>query len=72
MTAVEGDFKRGDLVACVTADGREVARGLANYTAAEARCLLRRSSEDIEAQLGYAHEAEFIHRDNMILSTTQT
>lgn len=68
MTDVEGSFRRGDLVACVTADGEEIARGLANYSAAEARRLLRRPSENIETELGYAREEEFIHRDNMVLS----
>lgn len=69
MTAVEGNFQRGDLVACVTAGGEEIARGLANYSASEARRLLRQPSEKIEAQLGYARDEEFIHRDNLVVST---
>src|SRR5699024_1120227 len=67
MVAVNGRFQRGDLVACVTTTGEEVARGLANYSAAEANRLLRQPSEKIETELGYAREAEFIHRDNLVL-----
>ena len=68
MIAVEGDFRRGDLIACVTAEGSEIARGLANYSAEEAQALLRQPSENIAARLGYMREEEFIHRDNMVLS----
>lgn len=67
MVAVEGGFHRGDLVACVTAEGQEIARGLANYSAAEANRLLRQPSEKIESRLGYVRETEFIHRDNLVL-----
>ncbi len=68
MTAVDGEFRRGDLVACVTPEGDEVARGLANYDASEARRLLGHPSEHIVDVLGYAGESEFIHRDNMVLT----
>ncbi len=68
MTAVDGEFRRGDLVACVTPEGDEVARGLANYDASEARRLLGQSSENIPHVLGYAGESEFIHRDNMVVT----
>ena len=49
------------------AAGVELARGLANYAAAEARLLCRRSSTDIEGLLGYSAEPEMIHRDNLVL-----
>lgn len=64
---VEGDFERGAVVACVAPDGKEIARGLANYGAAEARRILGHSSHEIEAVLGYVDEAELIHRDNLVL-----
>jgi glutamate 5-kinase len=44
-----------------------VARGLVNYSAAEARRILRRPSAEIEAILGYMDEPELIHRDNLVL-----
>lgn len=67
VTAVHGDFRRGELVVCEGADGREIARGLVNYPASEARRIMGRSSDSIESILGYVDEPELIHRDNMIL-----
>ncbi|MCA1974174.1 MAG: glutamate 5-kinase, partial [Caenispirillum sp.] len=67
VTAVEGEFGRGAAVACRAPDGREVARGLVNYSSAEARRIARRPSSEIEALLGYLDEPELIHRDNMVL-----
>jgi glutamate 5-kinase len=67
MTAVQGDFSRGDVIAVRAADGREIARGLANYASAEARLLCRKPSTDIEALLGYVAEPEMVHRDNLVL-----
>jgi glutamate 5-kinase len=67
MTAVEGGFLRGDVIAIRDAQGAEVARGLANYSASEARLLCRKSSVDFERLLGYAAEPEMIHRDNLVL-----
>jgi glutamate 5-kinase len=67
MTAVQGDFSRGDVIAIRATDGREVARGLANYASAEARLLCRKPSTDIEALLGYVAESEMVHRDNLVL-----
>jgi glutamate 5-kinase len=68
MTAVEGDFSRGDVIAVRSPTGREVARGLANYASSEARLLCRKSSGDFERLLGYVAEAEMIHRDNLVLT----
>ncbi len=67
VTAVQGEFERGDVVACVDAEGREIARGLVNYSAAETARILRRKSTEIEAILGYVDAAELIHRDNLVL-----
>ncbi len=66
---VQGDFERGEVVACVDGDGdgREIARGLVNYSAAETRRILRTPSAEIEARLGYVDEPELIHRDNLVL-----
>lgn len=67
VTAVEGEFQRGAAVACIAPDGREIARGLANYGSGEARLISRRSSQDIESILGYIEEPELMHRDNIVL-----
>ncbi|AZN37115.1 glutamate 5-kinase [Iodobacter ciconiae] len=62
-----GDFLRGDVVSCVDASGLEIARGLANYSAAETRRIMCLPTGQIEATLGYIDESELIHRDNMVL-----
>ncbi|MBN8746576.1 Glutamate 5-kinase [Xylophilus ampelinus] len=67
MMAVEGDFSRGDVIAIRDPQGIELARGLANYSSAEARLLCRRPSSDFERLLGYAAEPEMVHRDNLVL-----
>ena len=68
MTAVQGDFSRGEVIAVRNPQGQEVARGLANYAAHEARLLCRKSSADFEKLLGYAAEPEMIHRDNLVVT----
>jgi len=67
VKAVEGEFDRGAVVACVAPDGREIARGLVNYSAAESRRILGKPSGEIETILGYVDEPELIHRDNLVL-----
>lgn len=67
VVGVEGAFTRGDVIAVRAPDGSEIARGLANYSAAEARLIARKPSSQIEALLGYVNEAELIHRDNLVL-----
>lgn len=67
VRAVEGQFRRGEMVACLDPDGREVARGLVNYSAEEAARIKGLPSDRIEAALGYVDEPELIHRDNMVL-----
>jgi glutamate 5-kinase len=68
ITAVSGEFERGDLVSCVDGQGRERARGLANYSSVEAHALMGKASAQIEATLGYCGEEEMIHRDNLVAS----
>ncbi|XZG70369.1 glutamate 5-kinase [Chitinibacteraceae bacterium HSL-7] len=67
VIAVDGDFQRGEMVACVDADGREIGRGLVNYSALEARRIQRLPTGQIEAVLGFIDEPELIHRDNLVL-----
>ncbi|MFT3719818.1 glutamate 5-kinase [Pseudorhodoferax sp.] len=67
MTAVEGEFSRGDVIAVRDTRGGTIARGLANYASAEARLLCRKPSSEFEGLLGYAAEPEMVHRDNLVL-----
>jgi glutamate 5-kinase len=67
VTHIDGNFERGEVVGCLDPAGKEIARGLVNYSAAETRRILRRASSDIETILGYVGEPELIHRDNLVL-----
>jgi glutamate 5-kinase len=67
VTAVKGVFERGEVVACLDPEGREVARGLVNYPSADAARILRTASVDIESRLGYVETPELIHRSNLVL-----
>ena len=68
VVEVHGEFARGDVIAVRSPVGAEIARGLANYSAAEARLIARKPSSQIEGLLGYANEPELIHRDNLVLA----
>jgi glutamate 5-kinase len=65
---VSGQFGRGDAVAIIGADGREIARGLAGYDAEEARQINGHKSSEIEAILGYVGRAAMIHRDDLVIT----
>lgn len=67
VTAVYGEFTRGDMVRCIDNNGKIVAHGLVNYSSSEACQIIGQSSERIESILGYVDEAELIHRDNMVV-----
>ena len=67
VTAVEGRFDRGDLVACLDPSGDEVARGLVNYDTEQALLLIGKTTRRIEALLGHVDDPELIHRDNLVL-----
>lgn len=67
VRGVRGDFSRGDMVSCRDSEGREVARGLVNYSADEARQIMGSPSQAIEDILGYQMDEELIHRDNLVL-----
>ena len=67
VVEVQGEFARGDVISVRGPEGGELARGLANYSAAEARLIARKPSNRIESLLGYANEPEMIHRTNLVL-----
>jgi len=66
-TAVDGVFERGEVVSVAAPDGREIARGLVNYGAAETARIQHKPTAEIEAALGYIAEPELIHRDNLVI-----
>jgi glutamate 5-kinase len=67
VASVTGEFARGDVVACVDAEGHAVARGLVNYSSGEARLIARRPTAEIATVLGFVEEPELIHRDNLVV-----
>jgi glutamate 5-kinase len=68
MVSVMGDFTRGDVVAIQDLNGREVARGLANYDSAEARLICKKSSAQLGEVLGFVSEQEMVHRTNLLVT----
>jgi glutamate 5-kinase len=65
ILGAEGEFHRGDVVEIVGGDGRAVARGIAQYGAAEVRRLAGRHSREIAEVLGYSYGTEVVHRDDL-------
>lgn len=64
---VEGEFNRGELVICHDSLGKEVARGLVNYSSEEISLIKGQASSQFEGILGYSDDEEVIHRDNLVL-----
>ena len=67
VVACDGSFERGEIVGCFDPEGREIARGLINYSMAETQRILRKPSSEIAAIIGYVNEPELIHRNNLVL-----
>lgn len=68
ITGVEGVFERGDVVACVDSGGKEWARGLINYSAADTRRIMGKPTDKIEEILGSVSDQELMHRNNMVVT----
>lgn len=62
-----GSFSRGDVVRCVDQGGTVIAQGLSNYSAVEVNAMKGLASDDYAEVIGYAAEAEVLHRDNLVL-----
>jgi glutamate 5-kinase len=67
VTGVEGEFGKGDVVCICDTAGTEIARGLSNYSAEDARRLRGLQSEQIVSLAGGAAYPELVHRDNLVL-----
>jgi glutamate 5-kinase len=67
VTGVRGEFGIGDVVRCVDPSGREIARGLAAYSAAEVARIRGLSTRQIAPVLGYSNGSEVIHRDDLVI-----
>ena len=68
VTAVEGDFDKGDAVVIEDKNGVELARGLSAYSSDDAQKIIGRKSSEFEGLLGFRGRDELVHRDDMALS----
>ena len=62
-----GDYKRGDAVTCCNESGKELGKGLINYSSSQVLKIRGKPTSEIERQLGFLSEEELIHRDNFVL-----
>ncbi len=67
VVAVEGVFKKGDLVAVVDPDGFELGRGLSNFSSEELILIQRKPSFEIAGIINRPYSEEVIHRDNLVI-----
>jgi glutamate 5-kinase len=67
VTAIEGEFRRGDVVDVKDRAGRVLARGLVAYAADDARRIAGRKSAEIERLLGFRGRDEMVHRDDLVV-----
>jgi glutamate 5-kinase len=68
IVRVEGEFDATDAVQLCDDSGREIAKGIANYSSMELECIYGHRSSDIAELLGYVGEDTVVHRDNLVLS----
>ncbi len=67
VTAVNGSFNEGDLIAVIDQDGNELARGLTNFSSEELTRILKRTSAEVADIINRPFEEEVIHRDNLVV-----
>lgn len=72
ISFVEGDFDSNDAVLLCDRHGNEIARGLVNYTSDELQQIRGRHSQEISTILGYEGAGTIVHRDNLVLISSQT
>ncbi|MDD4601455.1 Glutamate 5-kinase [bioreactor metagenome] len=67
IIAVEGNFEHGSTIRLVCVNGREIARGITNYSSADIKRIMGRHTDEIALVLGSKLYDEVIHRDNMVV-----
>ena len=67
ITALSGNFQKGDVLSIYNQQGEEIARGLSNYSLHEAQKIIGQNSADFQRLLGYAGNTAFIHRNNLVV-----
>ncbi|MBF0558935.1 MAG: glutamate 5-kinase [Nitrospirae bacterium] len=64
---IDGMFDTGDAVYCVDSEGKRIAKGIVNYSAADIEKIKGKKTAEIERILGYKYSDEIIHRDNLVI-----
>ena len=64
---VQGRFSMGNSVLLLNEAKEEVAVGMVNYHSGDIRKIMGAKSSQIEPILGFKHDDEVIHRDNLVL-----
>ncbi len=72
ICSVEGVFEGGDVVSVRDAQGREIARGLVNYSSEDVERIKGLKTTAIVKALGHKPYDEVIHRDNLALLEHET
>lgn len=67
VSKITGRFGRGEVVACLDESGQMIAKGLVNYSSADAQKIIRKDSKEIVSILGFMDTEELIHRDNLVV-----
>ena len=67
IIAIDGQFERSDVVEIMAEDGKTIARGLAEYDAADCAKISGHRSSELEDLLGYAPRSAVVHRNQMVL-----
>jgi len=67
IMAVHGTFELGDMIGILDPSGREIARGLTNYSAEELSKIRGRKSSEFQKVLGYRSYDEVVHRDHLVV-----
>ncbi len=68
ITQVSGEFNSLNAVLLCDAEGKEIARGIVNYSSAKLQQIKGRQSDEITMILGYMDAETVVHRDNLVLS----
>ena len=68
ITGIKGAFSVGDSVVIMGENGSELAVGIVNYDSADIRKIMGCRSCQIEEVLGFKHDDEVIHRDNLVVT----
>ena len=68
IKGVRGRFNLGEAVVLVNEDAVELAVGMVNYHSSDIQKILGAKTTQIESILGFKHDDEVVHRDNLVIT----